>query len=132
MNHLDSTLLIVDNMPQYFFDNGVIEQVQDLTRTVHSPVKESAPILKQDRPWERVAYFAVNGWSVLRDSKSGEFKCWYENWHLDPQEVKRQGVLYMCFSSTCYAQSSDGLNWNKPELDYYVENGKKTKRLKRS
>ena len=126
MNPIDSTVLIINNVPQYFFDNGVIEQVQDLTKTIHSPAKEPGPIIKKDRPWERVAYFTVNGSSVLRDPESGEFKCWYENWHVDTKEVARLGYLPCCFSSTCYAVSKDGVNWEKPDMDYYKADGQKT------
>jgi hypothetical protein len=35
MNYTDSTLLIVGDVPQYFFDNLVIAQAQDVTKTVH-------------------------------------------------------------------------------------------------
>lgn len=126
MRSVDSTMLIVGNVPQYFFDNLVIEQIQDLTRTVHSPAKQPGPLLKKDRPWERTPYFTANGWSVLRDRTSGEFRCWYEDWHIDPKEVARQGVVYCCFSPTSYARSADGLNWEKPELDYFEHNGRKT------
>ena len=126
MNPIDSTVLIINSVPQYFFDNGVIEQVQDLTKTIHSPAKEPGPIIKKDRPWEKVTYFTVNGWSVLRDKDNGEFKCWYENWHTDPERYARSGVLDCTFSSTCYANSKDGLNWNKPQLDYYKHDGQKT------
>lgn len=121
----DSTFLIVGDVPQYFFDDLVIEQVQDLTRTVHRPEKEPGPLIGKDRPWERVAYFTVNGWSLFR-GEDGEFKCWYMNWHVDPEEVKRQQVLYCCFASICYARSTDGLHWEKPDLDYYREAGART------
>ena len=40
MNFMDSTMLLIGRMPQYFFDNVILEQIQDVTRSVHSPVKE--------------------------------------------------------------------------------------------
>ena len=126
MGRFDSTSLIVDEVRQYFFDNLVIEQVQDVTKTIHSPVKGSGPVLKRDRPWERGLYFAVNGWSVLRDPKDGKFRCWYENFYLDPKEVARLGYFYCAFSSTCYAESDDGARWVKPTLDYYKQDGQGT------
>ena len=126
MSYADSTMLIVGGVPQYFFDNVVIEQVQDITKTVHGPRKAPGPIIRKDRPWEHNPYFTVNGWSVLRDPESGEFKCWYEDWTMDPAEVKRQGVVYCGFSGSLYARSRDGLQWEKPELDYRVHEGRKT------
>ena len=126
MNYTDSTLLIVGGAPQYFFDSLVIAQTQDVTRTVHSPVKEAAPLIKKDRPWEHVLYFTVNGWSVARNEETGDFNCWYMNWHLDPEEVKRQQVLYCCYADICHARSKDGLTWEKSELDHRAIDGAAT------
>lgn len=122
----DSAQLIIGDVPQYFFDNLVIEQVQDLTRTLHRPVKQSQPILKRDKPWEKNLYFTVNGWTVLRDSQSGEFRCWYDDWCPDTAEVKRVGYLFCQSGRTSYARSTDGVKWDKPEFDYLIENGRKT------
>ena len=126
MDSIDSTVLIVNDVPQYFFDNAVVEQIQDLTRTVHSPAKEPGILIGKDRPWERTPSLMVNGWSVLRDSASGEFKCWYDDFPVDPQEVARQKTLYCVSAWTSYARSGDGLNWEKPELDYLEKDGRKT------
>jgi hypothetical protein len=126
MEFVDSTTLIIGDIAQYFFDNAVIEQIQDITRTVHSPQKESEPLIKKDRPWERVLNLTVNGWTILRDSASGEFKCWYDDFPVDPQEVARWKTIYCVSSCTCYARSSDGLKWEKPELDYCDVDGRKT------
>ncbi len=126
MNHADSTSLIISNAPQYFFDNLVIDQTQDLTKTVHSPEKEPEPLITKDRPWERFLYLTGVTWSVLRDSESGQFKCWYEDYGLDPVEIKLHNDIYYAHSRTCFAVSGDGLNWEKPELDYVTEDGRKT------
>ena len=126
MSTVDSTVLIVNEVPQYFFDNMVIEQIQDLTRTVHSPHKGPGPLISKDRPWERTPYLTINGWNILRDSVSGEFKCWYDDYPVDTQEVARQKTLYCVSTWTSYARSSDGLTWEKPALDYLEVEGRKT------
>ena len=132
MNFMDSTMLLVGTAPQYFFDNVVMEQIQDLTKVFHSPAKDPEPVLQKDRPWEHVPYFTVCGWSVVRDSQSGEFKCWYEDWQINPQGTHAEGAapdrptLEITPSRMCYARSDDGQTWQKPALDYSVEDGKKT------
>jgi hypothetical protein len=126
MPAFDATLLIVGTVPQYFFDNLVIDQIQDITRTIHSPQKQPDPILKRDKPWERNLYFTVNGWSVLPDRKSGGFRCWYDDWTPDPVEVKQLGYLPCVKGFTMLATSKDGTTWTKPELDYLQHDGKKT------
>lgn len=134
MNFMDSTMLLIGNTPQYFFDNILFEQIQDVTKTTHSPVKEPGPILQKDRPWENVPYFTVNGWTVLRDEGSDGFKCWYEDWGINPGEVDPAAAapgrdrpnLGFLGSRLCYAHSDDGIHWEKPTLDYLEEGGEKT------
>ena len=128
MKFSDSTMLCIGQSTQYFFDDIIIEQIQDLTRTVHSPRKEPGPLLQKDRPWEHVPYFTHTGWGLIRDSSDGRFKCWYEDWDLDPKKwgISEKGTWNLSFSRLCYAHSNDGLNWEKPELEYYIEKGQKT------
>ena len=46
MADLDSTELHIRDTPQYFFDTGMIEEIQNISRTVHSPeMFEGNPIL---------------------------------------------------------------------------------------
>ena len=73
-------------MTNTFFDNVVIEQIQDLTRRVHHPEKVRGPLIRKDRPWGGVPYLTCNTWNLVRDEASGEFKCWYEDWHFNPQD----------------------------------------------
>ena len=96
-----------------------------------------APLLVKDRPWEMLPYFTCNTWNVIRDPEDGLFKCWYENWLLDdPRTIptgfrEADGKLIVDAhaaspSCICYAQSEDGIAWEKPELDLVVEDGRKT------
>ena len=36
MDSMDSTMLMIGSVPQYFFDNILLEQIQDVTKTVHA------------------------------------------------------------------------------------------------
>lgn len=125
MNLMNSTMLHIGKVPQYFFDNVVVEQVQDLTRVVHRPEKQPGPLIAKDRPWERIPYFSCNTWNVVRDESSGEFKCWYEDWHVDPREVARTGGYAHQRMWLYCARSDDGYTWEKPALDCYEEEGRK-------
>ena len=49
----------------FIFDNGVIEQVQDITRVWHCPEKQQGPLIKSDQPWEDVTYFSCNTWNAI-------------------------------------------------------------------
>jgi len=132
---IDTVNQRVGAVPQYFFDNGVVEQVQDITRVWHCPEKQGEPVLRRDRPWEDVTYFSCNTWNVIHDKQAGEFRCWYEDWHADFPRIFKEGYSgFLVLASyvppygsrLCYARSSDGVRWEKPELDYLAEDGRKT------
>ena len=65
MGRLDPTEYVIGDAPQYFFDNGVVGAVANVTRTVHRPRKSPAnPVIQADRPWEHITYFSFNGWQT--------------------------------------------------------------------
>ncbi len=90
---------------QIFVDDVMISKIKGLERKVHPAQKLSNPVLEGDKPWEffedqymKIPYAALYG-TVLRDEKSGLFRMWY-NVH----------------KKSCYAESVDGINWEKPVL----------------
>jgi hypothetical protein len=124
---------------QLFFDNYMIEMAHFLTRTMHSPKKDSRnPILKKDRPWEEVLYFRTNTFNVYRDEREKLFKIWYEDLGWDYEafmgrsktpgdnSVTPQNLHETMHNRYLYAESEDGIEWRKPELNYLEMGGKKT------
>lgn len=127
----DSSNLHIGRNRQLFFDNQMIERVQDLTRAYHAPRAEPVPLLRADRPWECLTYFAICTYQVLRD-RDGRWHCWYSDWHYDPKRFAAQRNWHdvdTSFFHLCYARSADGLNWEKPELPLHLVDGKPTNRL---
>lgn len=129
--------------PQLFLDNHMIEMVNFVTRTLHQPKKhEQNPLVKKDRPWELVPYFRTNTWNVRWDSREQLFKFWYEDmgWDYDefmrlqralPAEAVPETAGMESFEKTVdnrvlYAESHDGIHWDKPELDYRSVDGRRT------
>jgi len=113
-----------------FFDNRNIEMVQDVTRAWHRPERASeGPLLVGSEPWEHMPYFECTNWTVLFDDRDGLFKCWYEDWFIDPQKLAELKVDItdprVSFSYLCYAQSRDGLRWEKPPVGI-ERDGRKT------
>jgi hypothetical protein len=93
-----------------FIDNWHVFEEHNLQRTYHQPKKfEGNPIMVPEKPWE-CPLIALHG-SVIYDNEEGFFKMWYYSGH-----------------NVCYATSTDGVNWVKPELnvcEYYVEDPEK-------
>ena len=81
MPHLAATELIIGDAPQFFFDNGIVAAVFNITRTIHSPQKtDDNPVIQSDQPWEHITYFSNAGWQVWHDAATGRTHCLYEDW----------------------------------------------------
>ncbi len=118
---MDSTYLHVDDVPQLFVDSDIIEVTQGATRRWHKPQRcGDKPVLFADRPWERTLYFTYSNHVVLRDPADGLLKCWYE----DLGEL--DGKTHAWKNRLLYAQSTDGVHWEKPQLDVAAVDGQPT------
>lgn len=94
----------IDLGRQLFVDDFLIEAT-DLKRTFHLPEYHPAnPVLRPDRSWERNGRASAMVFSdgVWYDEQEQRFKLWYTG----PNHAR-----------TCYAVSTDGIHWEKPELD---------------
>lgn len=94
-----------------FLDAMVIEQSEGLERVFHSADKHPAnPVLTADRPWEQGGTYSgpyLYG-TVIWDE--GKLRMWY---HL------HSGGGYR----NAYAESADGVTWEKPNLGIVEEGG---------
>jgi len=95
----------IDVGRQLFVDDFLIAETT-LSRTYHEAAYyEGNPVLKPDKPWETDSKFPtamVFSDGVFYDPTDGLFKMWYMGGYTD---------------CTCYATSTDGIHWEKPELD---------------
>ena len=90
---------------QLFVDDFLIEET-DLSPEYHKAKKfEGNPVLKAEKPWEKAGGLPCTtpkGGGVWYDKKEKKFKMWYEaGWCVN----------------MAYAESDDGINWTRPELD---------------
>jgi len=133
---LKTTPLNIGRQPQLLLDNWIVELTHFSTRTLHSPQKRAEPVLRADRPWEKLLYFRTNTWNVHLDPQENLYKCWYEDMAWDYEAFMgrgksvEDGTTPDFYSTTegryLYAQSSDGIHWEKPLLDYRQIDGQKT------
>ena len=114
--------LSVGNKPQLLIDDYMIEDRWDVNGVLNIPSKHPKnPVLLADRPWEE----SLTGASVIYDEDEQFFRMWYvvgssEAYHTRPGQGKHTKKLY--YQVLAYAESSDGINWEKPELkvvDYH-------------
>lgn len=95
---------------ELFVDQYLIEKLNNVTQELHTPRNEGA-VLKFDNPWEG----NFSGYStIIKDGTL--FRMYYRG----VRESKGDGNEN---EMTCYAESSDGINWVKPDLGIYEING---------
>ena len=106
---------------QLIMSNQVMESCYDCHRTVHPVEKHSAnPIISGEKPWE--AEGLAGAGNVLYDRELDKFHLWGTIW---PYEgTKEKGGL-----RGLYYQSSDGLDWQRPNLGQYEFQGSKDNNL---
>ncbi|MCX7705302.1 MAG: hypothetical protein N2115_03465 [bacterium] len=104
-------------------DNFSIADTFRLRRTVHKPKKDpSEPVLIADKPWET----AVIAGKIIYDDKKELWRMWYVAYDHNAEKIRKSlgkskygnvGEPQTFF--LCYAESKNGINWEKPVLDVY-------------
>ena len=100
---------------QLFIDDYVLENLSgDAKKILIEPTPREV-VLTTDAPWEgnTCAYY-----TIFRDGNL--FRMYYRGSHQD-QKTKKAGHREV----TCYAESKDGINWEKPDLGLFSFNGSK-------
>jgi hypothetical protein len=117
-------------------DSRVTGQTQGVKLTVGPVQKHSAnPLFKEDKPWEvRFDNLYAN---LVYDERQQLYRCWYSPFIVDPAVSEtppdqRATVKYKGRAremGICYAESRDGLHWDKPALGLVEFNGSKANNL---
>jgi len=113
-----ATIVDVGARKQLLFDELFLEQASGVRLQLNRPFQDPEPVLVADQPWER-AIHAYN--TVMRDH--GKFRMWYNatgKGKIDHGDGEAKGDLFVG-----YAESTDGIHWEKPNLGLIDHNGSK-------
>jgi len=109
---------------QLFIDDYLIAGTKNVTRRLLPVSKFSGnPIVQPDQPWERG--LAVPQGSVIYDDEEGIYKMWYTT----NVQSRGEGITFDKGKALAYAVSEDGIHWEKPEMDFVLEDGRKTNQV---
>ena len=92
---------------QLFVDDAWIADSLRVGRVFHQARKYPEPVLRADRPWEEQGVVLYG--TVLK--REGRFQMWYLGW----TRKSPYGI--------CYAESVDGVHWEKPSLGLHEFEG---------
>jgi hypothetical protein len=108
---------------QLLMDRSLVESSRGIVFNLNPPYQPNENLLPQDRPWEQVrtgAYVSVAEYD-------GRYHMWYTAYPggVDPRS-EEIGPRF-----ECYAVSSDGIRWEKPDLGLIEYNGSKANNIVR-
>ena len=101
---------------QFYNDDDIHSSLHVTRRVVPLEPHHLNPLIVPDRAWEGAVAGAYP--TVVFDRKQRLFKCWYES-----RAEQGRGTRSTCF--ICYAESSDGISWDKPDLGVVSFRGSK-------
>lgn len=97
---------------ELFIDHFLIDQMKGTHLLMHSPIDEG-PVIYFDKPWEG----PFCGYcTVIKDGEI--YRLYYRG-------LPKAGKDGSTNETTCYAESLDGINWDKPNLGIYEVLGTK-------
>ncbi len=105
MSYINNEVINIGSRVEMFIDKYIIAKMDNTTLKLNTPVKKEI-VMQFDKPWEGAtgAYF-----TVLKDD--GLIKLYYRgdcpDIDTNPQQI------------TCYAVSTDGINFTRPALNLY-------------
>jgi hypothetical protein len=100
--------LNIGNRRELFWDDALIETSRTTAELrLHSPRIEEI-VLRHDAPWEGDG---CNAHSIIRDGD--RYRMYYLAWKMLDADVTRHSTRELV---VCYAESRDGLRWEKPAL----------------
>jgi len=109
---MKSEPIIVNSWRQLFIDDLLIEYSNRVSLRINQPLK-TGPVLHAEKPWEshRVGAYGT----VMKDDAL--YKMWYDT-------IDEKGNIFHC-----YAISTDGIHWEKPNLGLVDYHGSKNNNI---
>ena len=104
----NNNILDIGSRVEPFFDDWLISKTDGIKLQLHHPVPREI-VLEFDSPWEGSSSYFV---SVFRDKNVCRmyYRGAKENFETTPQRQTKE------VSNVCYAESSDGIHWKRPNL----------------
>ncbi len=102
----EALTLQVGTQKQLFIDDRFFARSDGVRLRMNPPVQHPEPVLTADRPWEPLG---IGGYNTVMREADGRFRCWYD-------AGLKGGLPSEGARRLCYAESADGLHWDKPSL----------------
>ena len=109
--------LDIGSNKQLLIDNLFFAESENIRLKLHPAEKTGEQNLVRDRPWESAT---LNWFSFLQEED--KYRLWYECYDVEGWPTTDD-------TSFCYAESTDGIRWTKPELGLFEYQGNKANNI---
>ena len=117
-----SSPIDIGSRRQLFFDESLFAATSGVRIVMNTP-EDAGEAIRADRPWE--AGLSCQWCVVVPDEKLGHVKMYYEATCPNPASDS----FYDFRRMMCCAISSDGINWEKPDLGLYEFEGSRNNNI---
>jgi hypothetical protein len=107
----NDSIINLENNREIFTDYYLIKKLYGLQLIKHTP-KDEGPVFYLDKPWEGI--FSTYS-TIIKDEDL--YRAYYRG------GLPGNNKPYTDEEFTCYAESKDGIHWDKPNLSLYEVNG---------
>lgn len=107
--------LDIGSQKQIFIDDYLFETSSNLQLRMNPPYQDNVPVIIVDQPWEQAAEARIHAAYASVIQENGMVRIWYTLMTNDPENA-------LC---VCYAESKDGIHFEKPALNLIELNGSK-------
>ncbi len=98
---------------QLFVDDFWVDEGRGVKRKLQRPISQGV-VIPGDKPWD-----AGNIWAMTIINDGGKYRAWYRCEHDREKASSRSG------GAAAYAESDDGIQWEKPNLGVFEIDGSK-------
>ena len=111
-NTLAESVIEIGSRLELFVDDYLIDTLSGATRTMNKPSPQNV-VMEFDKPWEGNS---CNNFTVFKDEDI--YRMYYRGSQVDyiKYDHSRRGAMTGLHTVVCYAESTDGINWEKPSL----------------
>lgn len=115
-------VLDIGSRRELFVEDTLVDSLGGAAQLrLHHPTPQNVAIV-HDKPWEGTG----SGYhTVFRDGDL--YRMYYRGWHLDFKDGKLSTAAHDPFY--CYAESTDGITWKKPDLGLFEFQGNKANNI---
>lgn len=114
----------------FLVDDTIVDVKQGVYRVLGVPQKRKEPILSCDKPWENKGIDAL--FTPIYDKDKKCYRMWYRSFAKQMQQLSDQSDIDSSERKRsdrqeflCYAESNDGIIWERPTLGLFEYEGNK-------